>query len=76
MPLATLMAGQVPAWYPDPVGPHSERFWNGTSWTDQGRIAIPVLSIDGSFACEEPLRLADLVEPIEPILLEAIAIMA
>jgi hypothetical protein len=29
-------SANVPAgWYPDPDRPHSQRFWDGTAWTDQ-----------------------------------------
>jgi hypothetical protein len=24
-----------PGWYPDPVVPHQQRYWNGSAWTDQ-----------------------------------------
>ncbi|MGX1563967.1 DUF2510 domain-containing protein, partial [Streptomyces sp. NPDC055509] len=23
-----------PGWYPDPHGPHLERWWDGTAWTE------------------------------------------
>ncbi|MEV2218086.1 DUF2510 domain-containing protein [Streptomyces sp. NPDC050997] len=27
-----------PGWYPDPSGPHLERWWDGTTWTDHRRF--------------------------------------
>ena len=29
-----------PGWYPDPDGKPSDRYWDGTSWTDQTRPQI------------------------------------
>lgn len=26
-----------PGWYPDPRGEHSERFWNGSAWTEEAK---------------------------------------
>lgn len=33
-----------PGWYPDPHGPHQERWWDGTAWTEHRRApgATPV----------------------------------
>ncbi|MDG2026887.1 MAG: DUF2510 domain-containing protein [Acidimicrobiales bacterium] len=35
--------GPLPAsgWYPDPDGPAGERYWNGSTWTDERRVAGP-----------------------------------
>jgi hypothetical protein len=30
-------AGAPPGWYTDPAGPGSERYWDGSTWTDQMR---------------------------------------
>lgn len=68
VPLADLMSGQFPDWFPDPTNSAIERFWDGSSWTSQTRLAIalPDSPVDGSPT--EPLRLADFLQPIEPIL--------
>lgn len=28
-------------WYPDPQNPMSQRYWDGTTWTDQTRPSMP-----------------------------------
>ncbi len=39
------------AWYPDPSGRHTHRFWNGTGWTphvaDDGHVAVDPLDQGG-----------------------------
>ncbi len=33
-----MVEGRQPGWYPDPyTPPNGERYWDGTSWTDQTR---------------------------------------
>lgn len=32
-------AGAPPGWYVDPVSPGSERYWDGSTWTNQMRLA-------------------------------------
>ena len=29
--------GVLPGWYPDPEGKPSERYWDGTAWSEQTR---------------------------------------
>lgn len=69
VPLAELMSGQFPDWFPDPTNSAIERFWDGSSWTSQTRLAVamPDSEVDGTPT--EPLRLADFLAPIEPTLL-------
>ena len=69
VPLAEIMVGQFPDWFPDPTNLTTERFWDGSRWTDRTRIAIPTLESDGSRNDTQPLRLDDLLQPIEPLLL-------
>lgn len=33
------MAGAGPGWYPDPSRPGSDRYWNGTAWTNDFRAS-------------------------------------
>ncbi len=66
------MVGQFPDWFPDPTNLTTERFWDGARWTDHTRIAIPMLGSDGSGNEAPPLRLDDLLQPIEPLLLSVL----
>jgi hypothetical protein len=42
--IAPATAGSPPAWHPDPTGRHTQRYWDGSNWTDH--VAAP----DGSVA--------------------------
>ncbi len=33
--MTTSSSGPAPGWYPDPSGQHDQRYWDGTTWTDQ-----------------------------------------
>lgn len=35
------MSNPIPGWYPDPQSPTSQRYWDGTAWTDQTRPVMP-----------------------------------
>ncbi len=63
------MVGQFPGWFPDPTSPTSERFWNGSNWTQRLRIAIPSSDANGAENYDRPLRLEDFLQPVEPIIL-------
>lgn len=76
IPFAEVMAGIDAGWFPDPVGPNNERYWDGSSWTDSARIAVPPAECDGSGNQHEPLRLQDFEAPIEPLLLNLLATSA
>ncbi len=68
------MAGQFPAWFPDPTSQTTERFWNGARWTDRSRIAIPSTGPDGSPNLDRSLRLEDFLQPVEPIILAILGV--
>ncbi len=63
------MVGQFPAWFPDPTSRTTERFWNGSRWTDRSRIAIPSTDPDGTPNLDRSLRLEDFLQPVEPTIL-------
>lgn len=59
--------GSVPAgWYPDPEGKPSQRYWDGTNWTDQSRPslsspALPATSMANGVAAQNGMGTAALV---------------
>jgi len=45
------MSNNPPAnWYPDPHNPLTQRWWDGSSWTDQTRPALPAVPSPGNAA--------------------------
>lgn len=75
VPLAELMNGQFPDWFPDPSSEVLERFWDGSRWTDRTRVAIPAAlsgPTNNQFDTNSMLRLSDFLQPIEPNLLAII----
>jgi len=34
-PISVIEAAPVAAWYPDPLGRHDARYWDGSAWTDR-----------------------------------------
>lgn len=75
VPLAELMNGQFPDWFPDPSSEVLERFWDGSRWTNRTRVAIPAAlagPTSNHFDTSTMLRLSDFLQPIEPTLLAII----
>ena len=38
----------LPGWYPDPVDPSAQRYWNGAEWTQQTAPGSPAVSSEAS----------------------------
>lgn len=51
----------VAGWYPDPIGRHEQRYWDGARWTDHG-ADLGIDRLDGRTASAEEEAWAERVE--------------